>query len=121
MAMLARAMAVANIRRKMSSCLVILEFDLTLKSVPDFEEVSLDLSLAELNLPVVPGGEGINGVFEPVVKLRLVPVVDLAAVPWGEYCSCNADLAATVAGTPLEPVVSAAELSGTWLLWATRK
>ena len=37
----------------------------------------------------------------------------------GEYCSCNEDLAATVAGTPLEPVVSAAELTGTWLLEAT--
>ena len=93
----------------------------TLESVPYFEEVCLDLSLVELNLPVVPGGEGINGVFEPVVKLLLVPVVDLAAVPWGGYCSFSEDLAATVAGAPLEPVVSAAELSGTWLLWATRK
>ena len=64
--------------------------------------------LAELKLPVVPGAEGINSVFVPVVKLQLVPVVDLAAVPWGEYCICNEDLAATVAGTPLEPVVSAA-------------
>ena len=105
----------------MSSCLVILEFDLTLKSVPDFEEVSLDLSLAEINLPVMPGGEDINGLFVPVVKLRLVPVVDLTAVPWGEYFSFNEDLAATVTGTPLEPVVSAAYLSGTWLLLAAGK
>ena len=85
----------------MSSCLVVQKLSLTLESVSDIEEVSLDLSLAELNLPVVPGGEGINGVFEPVVKLRLVPVVDLAAVHGGEYCSCFEDLAAAVADTPL--------------------
>ena len=29
-----------------------------LETVPDFEEVCLDLALVELNLPVVPGGEG---------------------------------------------------------------
>ena len=57
---LARAMAAANIRRKLSSCLVLQKLDPTLESVPDFEEVSLDLFLAELNPPVVPG---INGVF----------------------------------------------------------
>jgi hypothetical protein len=89
--MLARAMAAANIMRKVSSCLVFQKFDLTLESVPDSEEVTLDLSLAELNLTVLP-----------VVKLRLVPVVGLAAVT-------------------LEPVVSAEELSGTWLLEATRE
>ena len=69
MAMLARAMAAANISRKMSSCLIVQKLDLTLEFVSDFEKVSLDLSLADLNLPVVPGGEGINGVLEPVVKL----------------------------------------------------
>ena len=95
-------MLAAKIRRKVSSCLVVQKLSLTLESVPDIEEVSLDLSVAELNLPVVHGGEGINGVFEPDVKLRLVPVVDLAAVP-------------------LEPVVSAAKLSGTCLLGARRK
>jgi hypothetical protein len=103
------------------SCLVVQKLSLTLESVPDIEEVSLDLSFAELNLPVVPGGEGINGVFEPVVKLQLVPVVDLAAVPEGEYCSRIEDLVATLADTPLEPVMSAAELSGTSLLGARRK